>query len=199
MLLNADLQLAAAAASLSSYSIVISAMPRNVSQARDRIRRIQTSLRFQKEIMPISQSDMKLERQLKEFQELESQGYLKKECAEKMGCSPAHITFLSHWLRAVFNEEVAPELERVLMIHNSTGSIGRPLGWYFSFHDVCELLGLRLDRDEETWDDIVATKYGPYAQRVALEKALGKPLEDASDDDLRHVCYSDFKRHLKKP
>lgn len=149
--------------------------------------------------MPISQGDMNLEEQLKIFQRLLGQGYTKKACAEKMDCSPAHITYLSHYARAVDNEQVIRKLDRLLELQYTKGSADRPRGEYFSFHTVCKLLGLGIDKDEDTWDEVVAYNYGPGAQAVALEKALGKPLEDATDDDLLRVRYSDFKWHLEHP
>ena len=151
--------------------------------------------------MAISQADMNLEEQLETAQRLLDQGYLKKECAEEMGCSPTHITHLSQYQAAVDTEEVIPELDRLLKIQYSKGSSGRPRREYFTFHKVYDLLGLGLDKSEdEDWEDSVrAFNYGPDKQAVALETALGKPLEDVSDGDLRRVRYSDFKRALEHP
>ena len=152
--------------------------------------------------MPISQGDMDLKKQLETVQRLLDQGYLKKECAEEMDCSPTHITYLTKYQEAVdYTEQVIPALDRLLKIQNPKGNARQPHGKHFSFHTVCDLLGLGIEKSEdENWEDqVVAFNYGPNAQAAALEKALGKPLEDATDHDLLRVRYSDFKWHLEHP
>lgn len=149
--------------------------------------------------MPISQGDMNLKEQLETADRLLRQGYTQEGCAEEMGCSTTHVNRLNHYNRAVDNEQIHCKLDQLIHLHYAKRSGYRPRGKYFSFYAVFKLLRLEVDRNPEMWDEVEATNYGPGAQEFALEKALGKPLEDASDDDLLRVRYSDFKWHLEHP
>ena len=118
--------------------------------------------------------------------------------------SPASVTYLTQYHDAVVTEEVIDELDRLLRLQCSKGGpVGHSPRVYCAFHKVYKLLGIRIEPDPDCWWEekkvVKACHYGPDKQEVALAKALGKPLEDASDDDLLRVRYSDFKRALEHP
>ncbi len=132
---------------------------------------------------------------IRRFKELQVAGYTNDECAWEIGCSAARCSQFKAYLMAVEDEAISPFLARVIEIHNSEG---RPSKDFFSFDGVYALLGIR-----QEYGDGIAEHYSEYEQEAALQAALkavlpSAAIEDASDNNLRLIRFSDFKQALRK-
>ncbi len=114
-----------------------------------------------------------------------------------MKCSPSWITELSKYLEAVDPScgEIIRPLDRLIKLHYETHMKGYPQGEFFAIRKFLDLINLRYEKLDGS--KVLVAEYGPGLQEEALTAVLGKPIEDATDDDLRGVNYSDFERALK--
>lgn len=114
-----------------------------------------------------------------------------------MELSEGRISQFSSYWKAVSNPGcgVSRNLHRVILLHNGPKQsyCADPL----SFDKVYELLRIRqVGRGYARRG--IAESHNPAEQDSALEAALGKPVEEATDEELLRIRYSTFLNELTR-
>ena len=136
-----------------------------------------------------------LEKELETIRDDLKKGDSKSTIAKRMKRSLPWITTLSEYLEAVDTREIIRPLDRLIKLHYETHTKGYPQGEFFAIRKFIDLINLRYEKLDDS--KVLVAEYGPGLQEEALTAVLGKPIEDATVDDLRGVHFSDFERALK--
>ena len=111
--------------------------------------------------------------------------------ADAIGKSSGWISNLSRYWTAVDDGVISQRLRRVILLHNGGKKHRCEDPLVFNKVVFKETLKLRCPR----WSTC-QVEYGPSEQDDALRVVLGKPVDDAADEELLQIRYSDFKRAL---
>ena len=111
--------------------------------------------------------------------------------ADAIGKSPGWISNLSRYWNAIDGGVISQRLHRVILLHNGTKKHHCEDPLVFNKTVFKETLKLRCPR----WSTC-KVEYGPFEQDDALRVALGKPVDDATDEVLLQIRYSVFERAL---